>query len=148
MAARNLGKHWLSTQAEYLNRNLSQSAQEAFAAVNASSNPRCGVSWVDLYAIFRNSLQLVRDANGLGSSADRELQALIDIMREDHARLRRLLFLVAIENLFDCGRQNAMEVLWTYGEQLECVEQISERLAETEEEIAQVKAHFEAVFCQ
>jgi hypothetical protein len=96
MATRNLGKHWISTPTEYLNRNLSQGALEA----------------------------------------------------DNHALLRRLLFLVAIENLFDCGRQNAMQVLWTYGEQLECVDQISERLAETEEEITQVQAHFEAVFCQ
>ena len=49
---------------------------------------------------------------------------------------------------FNLGSQNATEVLWIYGEQLECLEQISERLAETKEEIAKVQAHFNAVFCQ
>jgi hypothetical protein len=140
MAARNLGKHWVSIPTEYLNRNISQSAQEAFDAVSASSSPCHNVSWLDLYAIFRNSRQLMEDADGLGPSGDRKVQVLIDIMREDHIHLRRLLFLVAIEKLFNLGSQNAMAVLWTYGEQLECVEQISERLTETEEEITQLQA--------
>src|SRR5712691_9733626 len=101
---------------KYLNRNLSQWAHEAFDAVNASSHPNYNVSWTDLYAIFRNSRQLVRDANGLDASMDGEIQdddgeiqAAIRIIREDHAYLRRVLFLVAIEKLFNCGHQNAME---------------------------------------
>ena len=133
---------------EYLNKNLSQSAQEAFEAVERSSHPDHRISWTDLYAIFRNSRQLVRDANGLDASADGDLRTMIEVLGEDHAYLRRLLFLVAIENLFHCGHQNAMEVLWTYGEELECVDMISGRLAETEEETIQVQAHFEAaVLC-
>jgi hypothetical protein len=131
---------------EYLNGNLSQDAHKALDAVTACSNPCYNVSWTDLYAIFRNSRQLAREASQLGPSADRELQAIIDIMRDDHARLRRLLFLVAIENLFDLGHQNAMEVLSVYGGQLALADRISERLAETEEESAQVQAHFEVVF--
>ena len=57
----------------------------------------------DLYAIFQNSRRLVRDANGLDASADGDLRAIIEVLGEDHAHLRRLLFLVAIENLFHCG---------------------------------------------
>ena len=130
---------------KYLNGNLSQDAQKAFDAVNAGSHPCYDVSWTDLYAIFRNSRQLAREANELDPSADREIQAAIRIIPEDHAYLRRVLFLVAIEKLFNCGHQNAMEVLSIYGGQLACVDLISERLAETEEEIEQVQAHFEAV---
>jgi hypothetical protein len=134
----------ISTQ--YLNRNLSQDAQEALDKVNASSNPCYSVSWTDLYRIFQNSRWLAREANQLGSSADDGyLQALIAIMRRNHACLRRVLFLVAIENLFNCGRENAMHVLCIYLEQLECADQINERLAEAGEEIAQVQARLEAV---
>jgi hypothetical protein len=90
---------------------------------------------------------MVREISRLGPSADRELQAMIDIMRHDHARLRRLLFLVAVETLFNLGRQNTREVLWIYGGQLELMDMISEHLAETGQEIAQVQAHFEeAIF--
>jgi hypothetical protein len=148
MATRNLGKHWISTPTEYLIRNLSQSAQEALDAVCAGSHTYHAVSWMDIYAIFRDSRQLVRDADLLEPSADGNLRAMVKVMRDNHAHLRRLLFLVAIENLFNLGSQNAREVLWTYGKELEIVNMISEHLAETGQEIAQVQAHFEAVFCQ
>ena len=129
---------------DYLTNNLTTPAKEALDAVNAGSHPCYNVSWTDLFAIFGNSRQLVREANRLGSSADRNLQIMIDMMRESHARLRRVLFLVAIEKLFDCGSQNANEVLWIYGEQLELANMISEHLTETDKETAQVKAHFDA----
>jgi hypothetical protein len=145
MATCNLAEHWDLDPIKYQNRNLSQRAQEAFDAVNASSHPCQDVSWTDLYAIFGNSRQFLRDANGLDASADGDLRAMIEVLGEDHAHLRRLLFLVAIENLFHCGHQNAMKVLWIYGEELECVDMISRQLAETEEEMTQVQAHFEAV---
>jgi hypothetical protein len=139
-------KHSHLHDEDYLNSDLSKSAQKAFDAVIACSNPCYDVSWTDLYAIFRNSRQLAREANELDPSVDRELQAAIGIMQEDHGCLRRVLFLVAIEKLFDCGHQNAMKVLSIYVEQLACADQISERLAETEEEIALVQARLEAVF--
>lgn len=147
MATRKTSKNFVLIPTEYLNRNLSQSAQQALNAVCAGSRPASNVSWTDLYAIFRNSRQLVRETNRLNPSADRDLQIMIDIMREDHGRLRGLLFLVAVETLFDLGVHNTRELLWTYGECLELVDRIPERLAETEEEIAQVKAHFGNVVC-
>lgn len=146
MATRNLSKRWIST--DYLNRNLSQSAQEALETVREKFYPCDSVSWPDLYAIFRHSRQLMKDADGSGPSGDRDIQSLTHIMREDHTYLRRLLFLVAIEKLFNLGSQNAMAVLWIYGEQILCGDQISERIAETDKENAQVQAHFNAVFCQ
>lgn len=125
---------------------LSESAEAALDACG-SIHPCYDVSWIDLFAIFRNSRRLVRETNRLDASADLELPIMVDIMREDHSRLRRLLLLVAIENLFNVGPQNAMEVLWIYGEELELADQISERLADIEQEIAQVKAHFGNVVC-
>ena len=146
MATRN-PKHWVSISTESPNRNLSQSAQETLDAVTATSNPRYHVAWTDLYAIFRNSRQMVRETSRLETSADENLRAMVKVLRENHAHLRRLLFLVAIETLFNIGRQNTRELLWIYGDQLEVMDMISEHLAETEEEIAQVQAHFEeAIF--
>jgi hypothetical protein len=131
-----------------LNSDLSKSAQEAYDAVNASPHCSYGVSWRDLYVVFRNSRRLVIEANGLLPTTDEELIAMVNVMRDNHDWIRRLLLLVAIENLFKAASKYAMEVLWAYGEEFELVRMINEYLAETDEvaEIAeQVKARLEAV---
>ena len=131
-----------------LNSDLSKSAQEAYDAVNAASHHSYRVSWRDLYVVFRNSRRLVIEANGLLPTTDEELIAMVNVMRDNHDWIRRLLFLVAIENLFNAGSKYAMEVLWAYGEEFEIVRMINEHLAETDEvaEIAaQVQARLEAV---
>jgi hypothetical protein len=131
---------------------LSQAAEKVFDAVNDvhSQPPDYSVAWTDLYAIFRNSRLLVRQANRLnpGPSGDESLRLIAGMMRRDHALIRSLLFLVAIENLLGCGHQNATKVLWTYGAQLENANLISEHFADTEERLqieALVKANLLAV---
>jgi hypothetical protein len=139
----------ISTE-ESLNVNLSQSAQKELDEVSVGDEPGCSwVSWTDFYAIFRNSRQLVRESKQLAAhfADDGDLQAMAEVMQENHAELRGALFLVPIENLLKLRHINAYAVLWTYGEELELVDMISKRLAETEEEIAQVKAHFGNAVC-
>jgi hypothetical protein len=119
-------------------RKLSESAQDALDAVctnpNPSSGPEVSVSWRDLHTIFRISRQLVMVTNRarLGHTADQELPHLLDMLQEDHAKLRWLLFLVAIESFV--GRLGlgslthyTREVLWTYGEELVLLDQISQK---------------------
>lgn len=133
---------------DYLNSMLSQSAKREFDEVSVGVEPSCSLRWTDLYVVFMNSRTLVMEANGLLPTPDGELQVMAEVMRDNHKHLRKVLFLVAIERLFRLGSQNAREVLWTYAEELVLVDMISGHLAETEEEVAQVQAHFEAVFCQ
>jgi hypothetical protein len=140
---------YLNLKPKYLNRNLSQKAQEALGEVSAGDEPRYyRVSWTDLYSIFQNSRRLAMESKILAaSSTDGDLKAMAEVMQESHASLRGSLFLVAIENLFNIGHHNAPVVLWAYGEELELVKLVSKHIADIEEERAKVQAHFEAVFC-
>lgn len=139
----------ISTE-ESLNMNLSKSAQEELDEVSGCDEPGSSwISWTDLYAIFRNSRQLVRDSKQLAAhfADDGDLKAMSEVMQENHAELRGALFLVPIEKLLKLRRVNAYAVLWTYGEELEILGMMSRQLAETEEQVAQVKAHFGNVVC-
>lgn len=114
---------------------LSEPAQKALKEVCSGTNPsgpKLEVSWRDFYAIWRNSRQLVMVTNRarLGHSNDEELVSLLELLQEDHARLRWLLFIVAIEAIVDrlgfCSVTHyTREVLWTYGDELDLLDQIS-----------------------
>jgi hypothetical protein len=121
---------------DYLNSFLSQSAKEEFDKVDACTDRQsCSVGWTDLYVIFRNSRTLVMEANGLEPTDDGDLKAMAEVMRDNHNWLRKLLFLVAIENLFRLGSRNTWAFVYVYCEELELVRMIDQRLADTDETV-------------
>jgi hypothetical protein len=142
----------ISTE-ESLNMNLSKSVQKELDEVSVGDGPGCRwVSWVDLYAIFQNSRQVVRESKQLAAhfADDGDLKAMAEVMQENHVELRGALFLILIEKLLklrriNLRRINAYAVLWTYGEELELVDMIARHLARGEEETAQFRARLEAV---
>lgn len=114
---------------------LSDPAKKALKEVCSGPNPsgpKLEVSKRDLFSIFRNSRQLVMMTNRarLGHLSDEELASLLELLQEDHARLRWLLFIAVIEAIVDrlgfCSVTHyTREVLWTYGDELDLLEQIS-----------------------
>lgn len=120
---------------------LSEQGQAALDLVCSGSNPSSNpsgdeirVSWKDRWAIFHNSRRWVMATNRarLWHPADVELPILLDFMQEYHAKMRWLLFLVAIESIvgklgLGSITHYTRELLWTYGDELELLDQITEK---------------------
>lgn len=120
---------------------LSEEGQAALDLVCSGSNPSSNpsgneihVSWKDRWAIFHNSRRWVMAANRARQwhPADEELPILLDFMQAYHAKMRWLLFLVAIESIvgklgLGSITHYTRELLWTYGDELELLDQITEK---------------------
>jgi hypothetical protein len=119
---------------------LSEEGQTALDAVCGGSNPsnhedpEIALSWRDRWAIFYNSRRQVMATNRarLWHPTDVELPILLDMLQKRHAKLRWLLFLAAIESIIGKLGLGSIthytrELLWTYGEELELLDQITKK---------------------
>ena len=118
-------------------RTLTPSGRAALDEVCAGPDPALRgnlyLSRDDISTVFWNSRLNVRIANRARQCEpeDRELAAMFQILQEAHAKLRWQIFLFGIESIIGKVRlgQSAYPrlLLWTYGDELELLSQISEK---------------------
>ena len=118
-------------------KELTEAGQEALERVCSGSDPsdpKMSVCRKDMRTIFENSRKIIFMTNAarLSHPSDEELPVMLSILQKDHAKLRVLLFLVAIEAIvgklgFGSITHYTREVLWTYGGELELLILISQK---------------------
>jgi hypothetical protein len=120
-------------------RSLSESGLAALHEIRSGKDPASGppdahLSKGDITNIFWNSRRFVCFANHarLCNPEDTELGAMFEIMWNDHAKLRWQIILSMIESIL--GKLGLGQItiysgllLWTYGEELELLDQISQK---------------------
>jgi hypothetical protein len=100
---------------------------------NPSSQGDLDLSLEDILTVFANSRLNVRIANRARQCEpeDKELAAIFQVLQEKHAELRWRIFLLAIESIIGKLRLGQSVyprmLLWTYGDELELLGQISEK---------------------